>query len=502
MTKRLWPRSLAGRTVGVLLAAVILVHLVSMVVYRESAVDAANKAQLIQLAERLASAARMIVGQSALKRDDASHSLSSATLSLHWDDKPLIELAASGDSRLDVLRQRLSALLPDASGSGLRVDYTDREPAASPHAILGSLRLPDNTFINFRVPLLADAASVMPAALLSTSLMAGGIALVAMLLMRSLVAPLEALARAADAIGRGPGIAVTERGPDEVRKVTQAFNAMQERIERLIADRTQALAAVSHDLRTPITRLRLRAGFIADRDAQDAMDADLDEMQAMIDATLAYLRGDLEPEPPRVTDLAVLLATLVDDAVDAGRQASFVGPRHANVPLRPLAVKRAFVNLVDNALTYGNLARVTLRETASAMIVQIDDNGPGIPDEDLERVFAPFERLDRSRNSRTGGVGLGLSIVRQAIEREAGTVTLSNRIKGGLRAEVVFPCSPIAGMSISPESPRAIRQQRVVRSTANPRIFFACRGICLRLRRAAYRWSDTPQPPPAFQGFA
>lgn len=456
-----------------LLAAVVLVHLVSMVAYRESAVDAANKAQLMQLAERLASAARMIVAQSAAARDDAAHSFSSADLSLHWDDKPLVDLASDGDPRLDPLRQRLSALLPDAIGAGLRVGYSDQPPAASPHAIFGSLRLQDNTFVNFRVPLLADAAPVIPAAFLSTSLMAGGIALVAMLLMRSLVAPLGVLAKAADAIGHGPGVLVSEHGPNEVRKVAQAFNAMQARIERLLADRTQALAAVSHDLRTPITRLRLRAGFVADPDAQGAMDADLDEMQAMIDATLAYLRGDLEPEPRRVTDLAVLLATVVDDAVDAGRPATFTGPRHANVVLRPLAVKRAFVNLVDNALTYGNHAHVTLREGSSAMIVQIDDNGPGIPEKDFERVFSPFERLDISRNSRTGGVGLGLSIVRQAIEREGGTVTLSNRAGGGLRAEVALPCLPSASGNAAPESPGAILQTRAPASTARASSFLS-----------------------------
>jgi signal transduction histidine kinase len=221
------------------------------------------------------------------------------------------------------------------------------------------------------------------------------------------------------------------------------------------------LAAVSHDLRTPITRLRLRAGFIADRDSQAAMDADLDEMEAMIDATLAYLRGDVEPEQPRATDLAALLATLVDDAADAGRAASFTGPRHLDLPLRQLAVKRAFVNLIDNALTYGSVARVMLRDTDAAVVVQVDDDGPGIPNDDLERVFAPFERLDGSRNSRTGGVGLGLSIARQAIEREGGTVTLSNRVEGGLRAEVVIRRAPNTAGGVSPEPARATTRQRV-----------------------------------------
>jgi signal transduction histidine kinase len=452
---------MGGRTVLVLLSAVILVHLGSMVVYRESAVDAANTAQAIQLAERLASTTQAIAGRPASERDETAHRLSSAGLSLHWSEQPLVDLAGDPDAGLDALRDRLSVLIPGENRSGIRIGYADRQPARKAHAILGSLPLADNSFVNFRVPLLANAAPMLHAALLSTSLMAGGIAVVAMLLMRSLVAPLRALAKAADAIGRGPGITVAERGPDEVRQVAQAFNAMQSRIGRLIADRTQALAAVSHDLRTPITRLRLRAGFIADRDSQAAMDADLDEMEAMIDATLAYLRGDVEPEQPRATDLAALLVTLVDDAADAGRPASFTGPRHLDLPLRQLAMKRAFVNLIDNALTYGSVARVTLRDTDAAVVVQIDDDGPGIPNDDLERVFAPFERLDGSRNSRTGGVGLGLSIARQAIEREGGTVTLSNRVEGGLRAEVVIRRAPNTAGGVSPEPARATTRQRV-----------------------------------------
>lgn len=452
---RLWPRSLGGRTVVVLLAAVVLVHLGSMVVYRESAVDAANTAQVIQLAERLASTAQAIAGRPASERDETAHHLSSAGLSLHWSERPLVDLPGDADAALGALRDRLSMLFSGESRSGIRVGFADHQPARKAHAILGSLRLEDNTFVNFRVPLLTDAAPMLHAALLSTSLMAGGIAVVAMLLIRTLVAPLGALAKAADAIGRGPGIRVAERGPDEVRHVAQAFNAMQSRIGRLIADRTQALAAVSHDLRTPITRLRLRAGFIADSDVQAAMDADLDEMEAMIDATLAYLRGDVEPEEPRATDLAALLATLVDDAADAGRPASFTGPRHLDLPVRPLAVKRAFANLIDNALTYGGAARVLLRDANTSVAVQIDDDGPGIPNDDLERVFAPFERLDGSRNRRTGGVGLGLSIVRQAIGREGGTITLSNRVEGGLRAEVVIPRRPNPVTDTVPEIPRA-----------------------------------------------
>jgi len=356
--RRMIPSSLVGQTVGVLLAAVVLVHLGSMVAYRDSAFDAASAAHADQLAERLAAVSRSVAQLPAANRDEAAHDLSSVGLSLRWSDQTEMGALAIRDADLVRLRDRLAALLPGRRGDQIRLGYADRQPPGDAHAMLGSIGLPDGSFLSFRVPVMGDEQPGLNAAVLSTSLMAGGVALVAILLMRSIGRPLRGLARAADAIGRGPTIAVDERGPEEVRHVAVAFNGMQTRIDRLVADRTQALAAVSHDLRTPITRLRLRAGFMADPDLQSAVDADLDEMEAMIDATLAYLRGDAEPEEPRQTDLASMLSTLVDDAFDAGRPASFEGPRHAFAVVRPLAVKRTFANLIDKKYPgddYGDL---------------------------------------------------------------------------------------------------------------------------------------------------
>lgn len=435
---RLWPRSLVGQTVAVLLAAVVLVHLGSMVAYRDSAFDAANAVHAEQLAERLATVEQSLAQMPAPNRDEAAHGLSSVGLSLRWSDQTAMGAMAVRDPDLVRLRNRLTALVPAAGQDDVRLGYADRQPPGDAHAMLGSIRLPDGSFLSFRVPMIGGEQPGLNAAVLSTSLMAGGVALVAILLMRSIGRPLRGLAQAADAIGRGPTVGVEERGPDEVRHLAVAFNAMQTRIDRLVADRTQALAAVSHDLRTPITRLRLRAGFMADPELQSAVDADLDEMEAMIDSTLAYLRGDAEPEDARQTDLASMLATLVDDAADAGRAASFDGPHHAFIAVRPLALKRAFANLLDNALTYGGCARVTLSDEGVCATVTIDDDGPGIATGDIERMFEPFQRLDISRNRRTGGVGLGLAIVRQAVIREGGTVTLVNREGGGLRAEVTL----------------------------------------------------------------
>lgn len=434
-----WPTSLGGRTILILVAAVVMVHLGSMLAYRGSMTDAVSQAHSGQLAGRLVTAMRAVTGTPAAERDRIAHELSSGDVELRWDRRPVTGGATNPDGKIRSLAASLLAAAPHLRTANLRLEYADVQPDGDAHAIVGALRLADSSWLNFSVPVVSGISPDVHGALVSTSVMAVGIAVVAILLVRTLVAPLRSLARAADAIGRGRDIVVPEAGPDEVRQVARKFNAMQARIHGLIADRTQALAAVSHDLRTPITRLRLRAGFIADAETQTAIDADLDEMEAMIDATLAYLRGDTEPEAPRLTDLASMLMTLVDAATDAGQSASYDGPHHAFAVVRGLAVKRAFANLLDNALTYGGAVHVALWDTGAAVTVRMDDDGPGIPESELERVFEPFHRLDTSRNRRTGGVGLGLAIVRQAIAREGGSVRLANRLEGGLRAEVIMP---------------------------------------------------------------
>ena len=214
---------------------------------------------------------------------------------------------------------------------------------------------------------------------------------------------------------------------------------MQGRIHRLVSDRTQALAAVSHDLRTPIQRLRLRAGFLDDTEAQRSIDTDLDEMEAMVEATLAFLRGDAGGEEFRPTDLAAILRTLCDEAADRGAAVAFAGPDHVLLNLRPVAAKRTFANLIDNALKYGGAARVTLRDSPAAVAVSVEDDGPGIPEAAMATVFEPFQRLEASRNRGTGGAGLGLTIARQAVEAHGGTIALSNRPGGGLLVTVRLP---------------------------------------------------------------
>ncbi|WP_223880748.1 ATP-binding protein [Roseococcus microcysteis] len=267
--------------------------------------------------------------------------------------------------------------------------------------------------------------------------------------VRRLTRPVADLAAAAERLGRDVNApALPENGPREVAQAAAAFNGMASNIRRFVADRTQMLAAISHDLRTPITRLRLRAEFMDDEDQQRRMLADLAEMEAMIASTLAFARDDAAAEPASPLDLASLARTVLDEASDANpdmaERIHYEGPEHFVMPLRPLAMKRALGNLVANALKYGDAARLTLEPRGGGACLVLEDDGPGIPDHSHEKVFQPFQRIEGSRNRETGGTGLGLTIARSIFRAHGGEVTLHNRPasgedQGGLRVVMLLP---------------------------------------------------------------
>ena len=224
-----------------------------------------------------------------------------------------------------------------------------------------------------------------------------------------------------------------------MRDLASAFNEMQGRISELVARRTQALGAVSHDLRTPLTRLKLRMEDTADAELQNAVISDIDEMEQMIEATLSYLKGEDSAERPRRLDLDALLRTVVDEARDAGGQADLNVVPHLVIDGCRISLKRAFSNLIGNALRFGTHIVVSAAPRDTMIQITIDDNGPGIPDDRLAAVLEPFVRLEHSRNRETGGVGLGLTIAKSNIETHGGTLNLANRPEGGLRATVTLP---------------------------------------------------------------
>jgi signal transduction histidine kinase len=257
---------------------------------------------------------------------------------------------------------------------------------------------------------------------------------------RRLSRGLARFANAAEELGRTTEAPpLPETGPLELRLATRAFNRMQERLRRFVHDRTQMLAAISHDLRTPLTRMRLRAEFVEDDEQRTKMLYDIGQMESMISETLAFARDDITREPRREEDLDELLDHLAESMGETGQEVRYdaVGP----VPIRcsPTALRRAFANLVENAIKYGHRARLRLSQTQGHVLIEIDDDGPGIPAAMQDTVFQPFFRLESSRNRDTGGVGLGLSVARTIIRGHGGDIVLANRPEGGLRAAVTLP---------------------------------------------------------------
>jgi len=263
---------------------------------------------------------------------------------------------------------------------------------------------------------------------------------------RWITRPLAQLASAAERLGRGEKTpALIESGPQDIRQTTHAFNQMRERLERFVSDRTRMLAAISHDMRTPLTALRLRAEFIEDSENRDKILATLDEIQAMTEATLAFAKNEHSDEQTRAVDLSALLDALCEDYRELGalgQQVEFTNSERVVYRCRPLAIKRALRNLIDNALAYGSQAQVLLSQTADGIKISIHDAGPGIAQADLSRVFDPFVRLEESRNRDTGGIGLGLPIARTLIHAHGGELRLSNHVQGGLEALINLPATP------------------------------------------------------------
>ncbi len=264
--------------------------------------------------------------------------------------------------------------------------------------------------------------------------------------VRRLLVPVRTLARAAEQLGRDVVNAppLPETGPSELVTAAVAFNTMAARIRRFVEDRTFLLTAIGHDLRTPITRLKLRAEYMEDEEQRIKMLADLDEMEAMVAATLAFGRDIATSETVTRLDLASLLRTILDEAADGDPEhqeaLDYAGPDHLAIQARPLGLKRALTNLVGNALKYGDAARVRVSQPGERLVrIDIDDNGPGIAAPEQETVFEPFRRLETSRNRETGGSGLGLSIARNIIRAHGGDILLQNRPGGGLRASVSLP---------------------------------------------------------------
>lgn len=431
--------TLVARTTLVLILGIATVQIVGLQTYRASLSADLSDATERRLADRLLTIKRTLAGLPEELREDAAHDLSLGAIEAHWSrDEHAIEGDDSNPLWTD-LQARLLDLAPELGEGGLIVgEQAGASP--DPHVALISMRLTDGTWLNVSLLSWTPRIPSAPQTVMVAWLIAAVALATAALLVRWISRPLGRFAEAANGFySTGKVAAVPETGPYEVAILARAFNDLQDRLARSIDDRTQALAAVSHDLKTPITRLRLRAEEIESDALARSIGQDLDEMERMIDQTLSYLRGDRSDEPLRPVDLVAILETVTDDQTDQGAVVSLAGPRAAVVSGRRLGLKRAFGNLVGNAVKYGGTARVSVSERDQNVIVVIDDDGNGIAAFDRDRVLLPFVRLESSRNSKTGGFGLGLTIARAVIDGHGGSLDLGDGPTGGLRVTVSLP---------------------------------------------------------------
>jgi len=392
------------------------------------------------LLEQIASTTRVIEAAPASLRPQLATAASNPMLQVDWK-------AQRADFKLPSEGARLDAgqvpVLHRLLGEGREIDVynPDDWPGDSPEAhYVALVQLGDGSWLSFTPPkrswgLRANAriAVIVALGLVATLL-------VAWIATRQLATPLQRFASAARRFGddlRAPPIDV--EGPEEIRQAIIAFNTMQAQIQHFVTERTHMLASISHDLRAPLTRMRLRSEFMEDLDHQRKLIRDVDEMQSMINAALAFFREDTQREASTAFDLSELLHTIVDDYRDQGIAVDFAGPAHLVYRGRPLGIKRVIVNLLENAVKYAHHPAIALAHDDQAVRIEISDEGPGIPEAALQQVFDPFFRLEASRNRDTGGVGLGLSAARAIVREQGGELTLSNRAVGGLLAQVVLP---------------------------------------------------------------
>ena len=442
---RIWPESLAARTALVLLGGLLLSQVGGLMLHALDRAEMLHSAQEHEMARRLMTSYRSLV----LARPEQRANL-------------LDQAHASGDVTLTLREQEPRFTLPPASPQLQRhmLSHTQIIPlpqSLRPRQILvhGSedhsrvavaLQMPEGQWLLAELSMRPVWPWHSNAFLATFGIMSVVAAMLTLWAVRRLVEPVATLAGAAEALGRDVNAPpLPESGPAELATAAAAFNTMAARIRRFVEDRTFLLTAIGHDLRTPITRLRLRAEFMDDDDQRQRMLADLDELEAMVNATLAFGRDATASEPAGPVDLAALVNTVLTEAGDTrpelpAEAVSYAGPDHLTITARPVALKRALTNLVANALNYGGTARVRLMPPEAGLVVlHVDDDGPGIPPDELERVFLPFQRLEPSRNRETGGMGLGLPITRNIARAHGGDVTLQNRPEGGLRATLALP---------------------------------------------------------------
>lgn len=431
--KQFLPRSLLGRSLLIIVTPLVLLQVVSAIIFFESHWDKVS----LRLARSVAGDTSSLIE---LLKQGPTPDEKNRYLEL-WSTHKLITASLRKDAILPNAPSKGSGLMDNVLNRTLQ--ETLRQPfridseTLKRHVIV-QVQLSNNVLqlIVSRKRLFSSTTYVFVIWMVGTSLILFGVATI---FMRNQVKPIRRLAVAADNFGKGRDVTQFKpEGAREVRQAASAFLAMRERISRQISQRTDMLAGVSHDLRTPLTRMKLQLAMIQKTDGVDELNSDVEEMEHMLEGYLTFARGE-GTETPRPSNVSTVLNEVVaqahrkSEAVDLHTEGELI------VPLRPQAFKRCMTNLIDNAIRYADHVTVRAGMRGKAIEITVDDDGPGIPEDQREEVFKSFYRIDNSRNPETGGVGLGLTIARDVIRSHGGDIILSDSPLSGLRARVRLP---------------------------------------------------------------
>jgi len=456
--------SLRGQLILLLVGVLLAAQIVALLFFVDERSMAVRAALGFEATGRAASVTRLLEEAPSELHGAILRAANSPLVRFEMADMPAIERHSDGES--GPVEDRIRALLEDPFRREIRVDVHEVEGTILPlphlssemanmHSTMAggdmsalemsvSVALTGGQWLNVqtrfeRPPLQWAWGSTLAFVLTAAGLLAAGF----WFLMARITGPLRDLAVASERLGRGEDMQPVEpTGPTEVRDLTAAFGIMQERLTRFVEDRTRMLAAIGHDLRSPLTALRVHSEMVDDDETRDHLVASVEEMQGMLDATLSYARGVSASEPSERVEIGQVLTGM--NQVMPTNFALAPGP-DLTISVRPFAFRRALRNLIENAQRYGGGAQVRFEEQDGAAVIEIADQGPGIPENQLEEVFAPFQRLDSSRSLDTGGHGLGLSIARSILRAHGGDVTLANVPGGGLVARVTLPIDATPG---------------------------------------------------------
>lgn len=465
---RLWPRTLSGQLILVMLLAVAISQVVTLAIYRVERAKAVRGVVGEECLGRAASAFRLAEGLAGQHREDTLEAVETP-LTRYWITSSKAEPTEwQREAREHLLKptsacgrhKSASSLFTNDAALNQNSDSTWKEIPGGSWLLqqpIHRLDLPQWNGFGFAMKLdennWLNMVYAKPGFLMQTTLTPGYytalvitiliFAAAGILIARRMSRPLRNLTKSVERLGRGQELEIIpEEGPEDIRSTISAFNRMQVRLRRFLADRTKMLAAIGHDLRTPITSLRLRTEFITDPEMRERFKSTLDEIQGMAEAALSFAQSESTIEATRVVDLNALVESVCDDLSDLGWKIDLKGNGRLPYPCRSAALRRALRNVIENAVRYGDGARVNVQPLSDGIEIVIEDDGPGIPEADRERVFEPFVRLEASRNRDTGGVGLGLSIARSIIRSHGGEITLSQADKG-LKVHLHLPETPV-----------------------------------------------------------